>query len=95
MKHKYEKEIKAWAEGSEIEWYSESTNQWIVCRTVPPFNKKLKLRIKPTPLEPLYLFVYERKTTGFIALSKIKRNDKHYDLICRVKVEDHDLPTTV
>jgi hypothetical protein len=96
MKHTYAKEINAWLNGEDVECKDLNGGDWYIVDTISCFGDEDSIfRIKPIPPEPQYLYVYERKTTGFIALSKIKRNDKHYDLICRVKVENDDLPTTI
>ena len=63
--HKWHKEIKAWADGAEIEVKnSMDINQWIPC--VHPnwsegFTEEvdwIEYRIKPQPKEPQYLYVY-------------------------------------
>ena len=60
--HKWHKEIKAWADGAEIEikytsgagsksgWMTESNPSW-------DFDE-CEYRIKPQPKEPQYLYVY-------------------------------------
>ena len=61
--HKWNKEIKAWADGAEIEcnlrspltgkwegWFLDSEPNW--CS-----NEHYKFRIKPQPKEPQYLYV--------------------------------------
>jgi len=58
--HKWAKEIKAWAAGDDIEsrfywstdpeWYSDACPEWD--------NEDVIFRIKPTPKEPQYLYVY-------------------------------------
>ena len=55
--HKWHKEIKAWADGAEIEvWYPEYA-EWNDCIN-PMFDTKHQYRIKPQPKEPQYLYVY-------------------------------------
>ena len=62
MKHKWHKEIKAWADGKTIEqrytnrnanydnWESVPNPMWI--------DEVCEYRIKPQPKEPQYLYVY-------------------------------------
>ncbi len=59
--HKWHKEIKAWADGAEIqhkdmrgenEWTDDECPRWHDRSTI-------EYRIKPQPKEPQYLYVYE------------------------------------
>ena len=55
--HKWHKEIKAWADGAEIE-YKELGGVWIKDPD-PQWNEEdHEFRIKPQPKEPQYLYVY-------------------------------------
>jgi len=56
MKHKWHKEIKAWADGAEIEVLSNN-DTWGVQKN-PTFAKECEYRIKPTPKKPRYLYAY-------------------------------------
>jgi len=56
-KHKWHKEIKAWADGAEIEerWISQNTeeDEWREAQTTPMWDcDGLEFRIKPQPKEP-------------------------------------------
>ena len=53
--HKWHKEIKAWADGAEIE--NRFGNTWVECKT-PHWGEQTEYRIKPQPKEPQYLYVY-------------------------------------
>ena len=56
--HKWHKEIKAWADGAEIECFSEAKSLWMPCR-FPEWEEELYYRIAPSqPKEPQYLYVY-------------------------------------
>lgn len=57
MKHKWHKEIKAWADGAEIEMWYPQYDGWGDCIN-PMFNEDHKYRIKPQPKELQYLYVY-------------------------------------
>ena len=67
MKHKWAKEIKAWADGAEIEecrsgiWYETDFPTWHV---------GLTYRIKPQPKEPKYLYVVD-SIDGVISVEEI------------------------
>jgi hypothetical protein len=65
-KHKWHKEIKAWADGAEIEWRYFDTDSWMpYCNNYPVWhNNEYEFRIKPQPKEPQYLYVYRNKSTG-------------------------------
>ena len=58
--HKWHKEIKAWADGAEIEYKNNSRKMcWTRCES-PVFDTEAgyEYRIKPQPKEPQYLYVY-------------------------------------
>jgi hypothetical protein len=59
--HKWHKEIKAWADGAEIEFRYISNGKWSEWEVVDPpvFNteEKYDYRIKSQPKEPQYLYV--------------------------------------
>jgi hypothetical protein len=64
MKHKWHKEIKAWADGAEIECFLDSSSGWCDVTEAPCFYEDKEYRIKPQPKEPQYLYVYQKKGTG-------------------------------
>lgn len=57
-KHKWHKEIIAWANGEEIEMLG-SDKKWAQLDW-PSFDPNYEYRIKPQPKEPQYLYVYEK-----------------------------------
>jgi hypothetical protein len=59
MQHKWHKEIKAWADGAEIEWRYFDTDSWMPnCNNNPVWhNDEYEFRIKPQTKEPQYLYV--------------------------------------
>ena len=64
MKHKWAKEIKAWADGAEIETkeiYSglEYETAWFVEKYPNWDSEKALYRVKQKPKEPQYLYVWE------------------------------------
>ena len=57
--HKWHKEIKAWADGAEIEVKSNYYKMcWTKCLILEWENEHYEFRIKPQPKEPKYINVY-------------------------------------
>lgn len=85
--HKWHKEIKAWADGAEIEsaWFDDPY-QWFLDKN-PDWSDEMLYRIKPQPKEPQYLYVYYRGNgeykfesvnahwNGLLPIGKIKLED--------------------
>ena len=85
-KHKWHKEIKAWADGAEIQFRIIGQDNWYDFNDDDVFvsvfdNGAKEFRIKPQPKEPQYLYVYGysdeiklwyAKTTSELYLGKIK-----------------------
>jgi len=65
MKHKWAKEIVAWANGATIQFSSEF-GVWIDIENhvQPEWNEYTEYRIKPQPKKPQYLYVYEHEGNG-------------------------------
>ena len=96
MKHKWHKEIKAWADGAEIEcnlrspstqkwdgWFLDSEPNW--CS-----NENYKFRIKPQPKEPQYLYVYFNERTEKIDFDVIACDLGYLEYIGKIKLEVDD-----
>jgi hypothetical protein len=90
--HKWHKEIKAWADGAEIEGqtnHPDYSKKWITYKD-PSWNSeiKMKFRIKQQPKEPQYLYVY---FTGLeeVSLSTLD-NLNQYELLGKIKLEVDD-----
>ena len=60
--HKWHKEIKAWADGAEIE--CKDGNAWWFHENPDWSDKAAEYRIKPQPKEPQYLYVYKNGYSG-------------------------------
>jgi hypothetical protein len=96
MKHKWHKEIKAWADGAEIEFRYISNGKWSEWEVVDPpvFNteEKYDYRIKPQPKEPQYLYVYDTEegiklgTAG--SAIPIKNLNGKFKLLGAIKMEE-------
>ena len=61
--HKWHKEIKAWADGAEIEMFLPISETWVFV-VKPHWDDDIEYRIKPQPKEPQYLYVYEDSFCG-------------------------------
>ena len=49
MQHKWHKEIKAWADGADIEFLDKDTNRWIT-KMYDGWDIEAEYRIKPQPI---------------------------------------------
>lgn len=82
--HKWHKEIKAWADGAEIEmWYGD---RWEQVHHIPEWNMEAKFRIKPQPKEPQYLYVSYHPQNSSIRLLDYEDKNSYY--IGKIKLED-------
>jgi hypothetical protein len=94
--HKWAKEIKAWADGAEIESRFKDKvtgwTEWDCMGEILAFSEDdwWEFRIKPQPKEPQYFYVYKGKFSEHIALSEIERDDKDYNYIGKIKLETDD-----
>jgi len=86
MQHKWHKEIKALADGAEIEWFSEACNAWLP-KIHEHWNINLEYRIKPQPKEPQYLYVYKEYGKQFTTMDKIESPDNGIVFIGKIKLE--------
>ena len=85
--HKWAKEIKAWADGAEIEFKSDIDNlDWVFCTDPDWGNEDYEYRIKPQPKEPQYLYVYGWLENGNISIG-VKLD---YPYIGKIKLETDD-----
>lgn len=90
-RHKWHKEIKAWADGAEIEFLDEDTGRWIT-KMYDGWDIEAEYRIKPQPKEPQYLYVFE--TENGIELGKagqitrVKTFNAKYKYIGKIKLEE-------
>ena len=88
MQHKWHKEIKAWADGAEIEYKNNSRKMcWTKCES-PVFDTEAgyEYRIKQQPKEPQYLYVY--KAMGGEVMIESKPSAYCGDCIGKIKLED-------
>jgi len=89
MKHKWHKEIKAWADGAEIEacrtgiWFSTDYPMWN--------SDDYQFRIKPQPKEPKYLYAIQTNPVGaFGGDIRLIKAGQMFDgtLIGKIEVQD-------
>ena len=83
--HKWHKEIKAWADGAEIEaccegiWFSTDYPNWDVIN---------EFRIKPQPKEKKYLYVYHENGAPLTIISYRFANHTGYEYLGKIEVQD-------
>ena len=87
--HRWHKEIKAWADGAEIEkWMLNDTWQRV---GHPDWYEFENYRIKPTPKEPQYLYVYRCTGDGELRLHEDKDLEgSRWKLKGKIKLEVDD-----
>lgn len=100
MQHKWAKEIKAWADGAEIQFKdSHDINEWFDTKE-PTWETLdcLEYRIKPQPKEPQYLYIwkpYDEAEDLIVSDRKPNKNDITddgiYKLIGKIKLEVDDV----
>lgn len=84
--HKWAKEIKAWADGAEIEYYSYDI--WSEWYEDIGWYEGYEYRIKPQLKEPQYLYVFFNNN-DFLFSKKLDKIFEH-KYIGRIKLEDDD-----
>ena len=89
--HKWAKEIKAWADGAEIEFRSiHDKEKWILDGDEPAWNDDyFEFRIKPQPKEPKYLYVYESVDGKNWITTRPKDYQAHF-LVGKIKLETEE-----
>ena len=89
QQHKWHQEIKAWADGIEIEAKWDVTNSGWFLDPIPRWNNtEWQYRIKSQPKEPQYLYVY--KTKKGIELSPEYTGYTMDEYIGKIKLENDD-----
>jgi hypothetical protein len=88
MKHKWHKEIKAWADGAEIEYRNNGFENWNLVESKSPEWLFDNYRIKPSVKEPSYLYVY-LNTLGQTTLLHGKAvGENNWTFIGKIKLEE-------
>jgi hypothetical protein len=93
--HKWAKEIKAWADGAEIEekLIIATSKTWKITHNPEWNHEKLDFRIKPQPKEPQYLYVYYGGMTDAYTYFVSKADPtmmRQYEYIGKIKLEQDD-----
>ena len=93
MKHKWHKEIKAWADGDEIQFFSAGYG-WMDAG-IPEWLDESEYRIKPQPKKPQYLYVYNKgslnKFDFYCSLNELSGMDaRTHQYIGKFKLEVPD-----
>ncbi len=93
--HKWAKEIKAWADGADIEFnLGNDWHKWSYGFEPLWDMDDYKFRIKPQPKEPQYLYVYKSIPDNYgngtteVKISTVKVNNKYY--LGKIKLETDD-----
>jgi hypothetical protein len=98
--HKWHKEIKAWADGKEIEIRFSDRKKYeddwsLMCESCWD-DDAFEFRIKPQPKEPKYLYVFSNGDETHVSTKNagllIKTNNPSTPYICvgKIKLEDND-----
>ena len=93
MKHKWHKEIIAWADGAEIQFFSAGYG-WMDAG-IPEWLDESEYRIKPQPKKPQYLYVYNKgslnKFDFYCSLNELSGMDaRTHQYIGKFKLEVPD-----
>lgn len=87
--HKWHKEIKAWADGAEIEFKVGGEGEWMLLKGTPYWECESDLfRIKPQPNEPKYLYALELASGIVFGKSPSLQHDREYIGKIKLEVED-------
>ena len=93
--HKWAKEIKAWADGAEIQCRAVKntlgiTTDWFDAETPQWHDNDTEYRIKPQPKEPQYLYVYKMMTNEGLKIQFWDTYTYQKEYIGKIKLEVND-----
>ena len=89
VKHKWHKEIKAWADGAKIECkFNYMKDEWEVDDLPDWCNNDCDFRIKQRPKKPQYLYVWESEIG--IAVTSVFGDAEPYKYLGKIKLEVED-----
>jgi hypothetical protein len=91
--HKWHKEIKAWADGAEIESLCADDTEWQEDFLPNWDDDDFKFRIKPQPKEPQYLYAYQN-VDGNCVISIFSDKYNGQKPIGKIKLETDDVGAT-
>ena len=87
--HKWHKEIKAWADGAEIEYFDDDIGEWRNCTSHALWYEDDTYRIKPQPKEPQYLYVYGSANSTMTNI-RVEPIENHKYFLGKIKLEVDD-----
>ena len=90
--HKWHKEIKAWADGAEIEFKDKYAELWHRAEE-PKWYEVREYRIKPQPKEPQYLYAWFEPNYGksyITANTSVHSIPAGYEYIGKIQLEVDD-----
>ncbi len=87
MQHRWHKEIKAWADGAEIEMWFPQHGGWGDCIKNPNWLDDVQYRIKPQPKEPQYLYVYADPSWDMSSYKVCRKQGDFGTYIGKIKLE--------
>ena len=91
--HKWHKEIKAWADGEEIEFRYKDRylgDEWELVEVLNDFGEEFEYRIKPQPKEPQYLYVFSTQLNQIILRQYPTFFNNGEEIIGKIKLEVED-----
>lgn len=88
--HKWHKEIKAWADGAEIEQKQITVNKWVEFDGDWLVSDCWEYRIKPQPKEPQYLYVYADPSWDMSSYKVCRKQGDFGTYIGKIKLEVDD-----
>lgn len=88
--HKWHKEIKAWADGAEIEFNYEEDGVWQTVLFPVWDDTECNFRIKPQPKEPQYLYVFQSSSGNFSCRKERHAFEYIGEYIGKIKLENDD-----
>jgi hypothetical protein len=92
--HKWHKEIKAWADGKDIELRfsdrKKHQDDWTLMCEACWDDDAFEFRIKPQPKEPQYLYVYLNNIGQTTLLHGKAFCENNWTFIGKIKLEDND-----
>ena len=94
--HKWHKEIKAWADGAEIEYryedqYKKEWSEWELCKEPRFYYFNFEFRIKPQPKEPQYLYAYMTENGGIFVSQQKPFEYLQKEYLGKIKLEVEDV----
>lgn len=81
MKHKWDKEIRAYLDGKEVEMYYPDVKEWKQVLCMNKFDCKFDIRIKPEPKPDVVLYAYSSDYIGTTHIRLATKAEANLELI--------------